>query len=221
MVNQLEAMTACFSTARVSFSMRKGTSSPRDVPSKKISSTSTQRNLRAIFTSSSRAKKPACTARWCWHASYIQKCGFRKAIIDSAADRFGADGGHRRRRGGGGECDRRRDAGTYSSPGSIDDARALASNLGIRFELLSINCAVEAYRKTLKEVFANQKEDVTEENIQSRARGTLLMALSNKFGAIVLSTGNKSELGVATVHFTGHGGGLASSPTCRKLWYTG
>jgi NAD+ synthetase len=86
--------------------------------------------------------------------------------------------------------------GPYSSPGSIDDARALASNLGIRFELLSINCAVEAYRKTLKEVFANQKEDVTEENIQSRARGTLLMALSNKFGAIVLSTGNKSELGV-------------------------
>src|SRR6202041_2852052 len=66
----------------------------------------------------------------------------------------------------------------------------------IRFELLSIDCAVEAYRETLKAVFANQKEDVTEENIQSRARGTLLMALSNKFGAIVLSTGNKSELGV-------------------------
>jgi NAD+ synthetase len=86
--------------------------------------------------------------------------------------------------------------GPYSSPGSIADARALASNLGIRFELLSIDCAVEAYRKTLKEVFAGQKEDVTEENIQSRARGTLLMALSNKFGAIVLSTGNKSELGV-------------------------
>ena len=72
----------------------------------------------------------------------------------------------------------------------------MAKNLGIRFELLSINDAVDAYRKTLKDVFANQKEDVTEENIQSRARGTLLMALSNKFGAIVLSTGNKSELGV-------------------------
>src|SRR6202049_187178 len=86
--------------------------------------------------------------------------------------------------------------GPYSSQGSIDDARSLAKNLGIRFELLSINPAYEAYRSTLQDVFAGTKEDVTEENIQSRARGTLLMALSNKFGAIVLSTGNKSELGV-------------------------
>jgi NAD+ synthetase len=86
--------------------------------------------------------------------------------------------------------------GPYSSQGSIDDARSLANNLGIRFELLSINPAYQAYRQTLKEVFAGMREDVTEENIQSRARGTLLMALSNKFGAIVLSTGNKSELGV-------------------------
>jgi len=91
------------------------------------------------------------------------------------------------------------------------------ANLGIRFELLSINCAVEAYRKTLKEVFANQKEDVTEENIQSRARGTLLMALSNKFGAIVLSTGNKSELGVGYCTLYGDMvGDWRSSPTCRK-----
>jgi NAD+ synthetase len=86
--------------------------------------------------------------------------------------------------------------GPYSSQGSIDDARALAKNLGIRFELLPIDLAYEAYRKTLQQVFSGEKEDVTEENIQSRARGTLLMALSNKFGAIVLSTGNKSELGV-------------------------
>jgi NAD+ synthetase len=86
--------------------------------------------------------------------------------------------------------------GPYSSPGSIDDARTLATNLGIRFELLPINSVVQAYRQTLQNVFAGRKEDVTEENIQSRARGTLLMALSNKFGAIVLSTGNKSELGV-------------------------
>src|SRR5262249_7821316 len=69
-------------------------------------------------------------------------------------------------------------------------------NLGIRFELLSINDAFDAYHRTLQGVFSGQKEDVTEENIQSRARGTMLMALSNKFGAIVLSTGNKSELGV-------------------------
>jgi NAD+ synthase/NAD+ synthase (glutamine-hydrolysing) len=142
---------------------------------------------------------------------YIQKCGFRKAIIglsggiDSAltaviaADAVGPENVI-----GVGM------PGPYSSPGSIDDARGLANNLGIRFELLSINCAVEAYRKTLKEVFAGRKEDVTEENIQSRARGTLLMALSNKFGAIVLSTGNKSELGVGYCTLYGDmAGGLA------------
>ncbi len=128
---------------------------------------------------------------------YMRKCGFRKAIIglsggiDSAltavvaADAVGAENVI-----GVGM------PGPYSSPGSIEDARALAKNLGIRFELLPINSAVDAYRETLRNVFAGCGEDVTEENIQSRARGTLLMALSNKFGAIVLSTGNKSELGV-------------------------
>ncbi len=128
---------------------------------------------------------------------YMRKCGFQTAIIglsggiDSAltaviaADAVGPENVI-----GVGM------PGPYSSPGSIDDARALAKNLGIRFELLSINRVFEAYRETLQQVFAGQKEDVAEENIQSRARGTLLMALSNKFGAIVLSTGNKSELGV-------------------------
>jgi NAD+ synthase (glutamine-hydrolysing) len=128
---------------------------------------------------------------------YIRKCGFQTAIvglsggIDSAltaviaADAVGPENVI-----GVGM------PGPYSSQGSIDDARSLAKNLGIRFELLSINPAYEAYRQTLRDVFAGLKEDVTEENIQSRARGTLLMALSNKFGAIVLSTGNKSELGV-------------------------
>ena len=128
---------------------------------------------------------------------YMHKCGFEKAIIglsggiDSAltaviaADAVGPENVI-----GVGM------PGPYSSPGSIADARTLAANLGIRFELLSINRVVEAYRETLREVFAGRKEDVTEENIQSRARGSMLMALSNKFGAIVLSTGNKSELGV-------------------------
>ena len=128
---------------------------------------------------------------------YMRKCGFQQAIIglsggiDSAltaviaADAIGPENVI-----GVGM------PGPYSSSGSIDDARALATNLGIRFELLSINRVFEAYRQTLQEVFAGRKEDVTEENIQSRARGTLLMALSNKLGAIVLSTGNKSELGV-------------------------
>jgi NAD+ synthase (glutamine-hydrolysing) len=86
--------------------------------------------------------------------------------------------------------------GPYSSQGSIDDGRQLAENLGIRFELLCITDIFDSYRKTLQGVFAGMKEDVTEENLQSRARGGLLMALSNKFRALVLSTGNKSELGV-------------------------
>ncbi len=128
---------------------------------------------------------------------YMRKCGFQKAIIglsggiDSAltaviaADAIGPENVI-----GVGM------PGPYSSKGSIDDARALAKNLGIRFELLPIDGVFEAYRLTLRDVFAGCKEDVTEENIQSRTRGTLLMALSNKFGAIVLSTGNKSELGV-------------------------
>ncbi|HZU41367.1 MAG TPA: NAD+ synthase [Terriglobales bacterium] len=86
--------------------------------------------------------------------------------------------------------------GPYSSRGSIDDARTLAVNLGIRFELIRITDAYDSYIKVLKPVFAGREEDVTEENIQSRIRGTLLMALSNKFAGLVLSTGNKSELGV-------------------------
>ena len=128
---------------------------------------------------------------------YMRKCGFQKAIvglsggIDSALTAvIASDAAGPENVIGVGM------PGPYSSPGSIDDARALARNLGIRFELLSINQAVEAYRQTLQEIFKGRKEDVTEENIQSLARGTLLMALSNKFGAIVLSTGNKSELGV-------------------------
>ena len=100
--------------------------------------------------------------------------------------------------------------GPYSSQGSIDDARALAKNLGIRFELLCITEPFDSYRKTLKNVFAGYKEDTTEENIQSRIRGGLLMAMSNKFGAIVLSTGNKSELGVGYCTLYGDmAGGLA------------
>jgi NAD+ synthase (glutamine-hydrolysing) len=86
--------------------------------------------------------------------------------------------------------------GPYSSKGSIDDARQLAANLGVRFEILPIGEICASYRDTLKDVFAGLKQDVTEENLQARARGTLLMALSNKFNAIVLSTGNKSELAV-------------------------
>jgi NAD+ synthase (glutamine-hydrolysing) len=128
---------------------------------------------------------------------YVHKCGFQRVIvglsggIDSAltaaiaVDALGPENVI-----GVGM------PGPYSSQGSIDDARSLAEHLKIRLELLPISDIYASYKKVLGGVFAGLKEDETEENLQSRARGMLLMALSNKFGAIVLSTGNKSELGV-------------------------
>jgi NAD+ synthase/NAD+ synthase (glutamine-hydrolysing) len=86
--------------------------------------------------------------------------------------------------------------GPYSSEHSVTDARDLARNLGIRFELLSINQAYESCLVELDPLFACAPRDVTEENLQSRLRGLNLMALSNKWGALVLTTGNKSELAV-------------------------
>jgi NAD+ synthase (glutamine-hydrolysing) len=142
---------------------------------------------------------------------YVRKCGFRQVIvglsggIDSAltaciaAEALGPENVI-----GVGM------PGPYSSSGSVDDARSLAQNLGIRFELLCIAEIFESYRMALQEVFAGCKEDATEENIQARTRGVLLMALSNKFEAIVLSTGNKSELGVGYCTLYGDmAGGLA------------
>jgi NAD+ synthase (glutamine-hydrolysing) len=142
---------------------------------------------------------------------YIRKCGFRQAIIglsggiDSAltaaiaADAIGVENVI-----GVGM------PGPYSSPGSIDDAKTVAANLGIRFETLPITEIFVGYRKVLCEIFQGRPEDATEENIQSRIRGSLLMALSNKFGALVLSTGNKSELGVGYCTLYGDmAGGLA------------
>jgi len=128
---------------------------------------------------------------------YVRKCGFKKVVIglsggiDSALTAAIATEavGPENVIGVG-------MPGPYSSQGSIDDARELAKNLGIRFELLPIGAINDSYRETLKDVFAGLKPDVAEENLQARARGTLLMALSNKFNAIVLSTGNKSELAV-------------------------
>jgi NAD+ synthase/NAD+ synthase (glutamine-hydrolysing) len=128
---------------------------------------------------------------------YVRKCGFKKVVIglsggiDSALTAAIATEavGPENVVGVG-------MPGPYSSPGSIDDARELAKNLGIRFELLPIGAIYDSYRDTLKDVFAGLQPDVTEENLQARARGSLLMALSNKFNAIVLSTGNKSELAV-------------------------
>ena len=84
----------------------------------------------------------------------------------------------------------------YSSEGSVADARALARNLGIRFEVLPIGSLFEGAKRALASVFAGRPEDVAEENLQSRLRGLLVMGFSNKHGALVLTTGNKSELAV-------------------------
>ncbi|MGB7191230.1 MAG: NAD+ synthase [Acidobacteriaceae bacterium] len=82
----------------------------------------------------------------------------------------------------------------YSSQGSIDDSRRLADNLGVRFEVLPISALFDQYNQTLAPLFAGLQPDITEENIQSRIRGALLMAASNKLNALVLTTGNKSEM---------------------------
>ncbi len=83
----------------------------------------------------------------------------------------------------------------YSSPESYEDARILAHNLGIQFNVIPIRTVFKSFQEALAQSFAGLPEDVTEENLQARIRGTILMALSNKFGYLVLATGNKSELG--------------------------
>jgi NAD+ synthetase len=128
---------------------------------------------------------------------YVRKCNFKSAIvglsggIDSAlvavlaADALGAD------KVLGVSMPAR-----YSSEGSLSDAAALAKNLGIRYEVLPIEPVFKSVEKQLEKVFAGTKPNEAEENVQSRLRGVTLMALSNKFGALVLTTGNKSEMAV-------------------------
>ena len=100
--------------------------------------------------------------------------------------------------------------GPYSSEGSRSDARKLAENLGIEFLTIPISDVFQSYRNTLADAFRGRPEDVTEENLQARVRGNLLMALSNKFGSMVLSTGNKSEMAVGYCTLYGDmAGGLA------------
>jgi len=84
----------------------------------------------------------------------------------------------------------------YSSAGTKSDSRKLAKNLGIEFKEIPIATAIKAYDQTLKDYFKGLKPDIAEENIQARIRGNILMALSNKFDLLVLTTGNKSELAV-------------------------
>lgn len=97
---------------------------------------------------------------------------------------------------------------TYTSNESLSDAAATAEALHIRYDIMPIHAAVEGLTKSLEKVFAGTTPDATEENLQSRARGTLLMAISNKFGPIVLTTGNKSEVsvGYATLYGDMNGG---------------
>jgi NAD+ synthetase len=128
---------------------------------------------------------------------YVRKCGFSKVLIalsggiDSAlvaaiaAEALGAE-----------NVTAVGMPSPYSSEGSIEDSVKLAANLGIRFELIGISELFREYLRTLEPMFAGRPADITEENIQSRIRGNLLMALSNKFGALVLTTGNKSEMAV-------------------------
>ena len=128
---------------------------------------------------------------------YVRKCGFRRVIvglsggIDSAlVAAIAAEALGKENVLGIGMPSQ------YSSAGSIEDSRELASNLGICFEVIGINDLFKGYTSALQPLFEGRPHDVTEENIQSRIRGNLLMALSNKLGALVLTTGNKSEMAV-------------------------
>ena len=128
---------------------------------------------------------------------YLHKCGFKKALlglsggIDSAlvatiaVAALGAD-----------SVTGVLMPGPYSSQGSIDDARSLANNLGMPTLHLPITASYEGMLQALQEPFAGYPADITEENLQSRLRGVTLMALSNKLGSMVLTTGNKSEMAV-------------------------
>ncbi len=147
----------------------------------------------------------------CGTRDYVRKCGFSKGVIglsggiDSAlvaaiaVDALGP-----------GNVIGVSMPGPYSSKDSLVDAAQLAQNLDIQYSVIPIDEIFQTYRKALCAAFANQCEDVAEENIQARVRGNLLMALSNKFGSMVLSTGNKSEYAVGyTTLYGDMAGGLA------------
>ncbi len=128
---------------------------------------------------------------------YIHKCGFKSAVlglsggIDSAltaaiaVEALGAENVHGISL-----------PSQYSSDHSLADARGLAENLGIRYNVVPIKDAFETLKGGLADLFEGRPEDTTEENIQARLRGVILMAMSNKFGSLLLTTGNKSELAV-------------------------
>ena len=153
----------------------------------------------------------AYSALVCGTRDYVRKCGFREVIIglsggiDSAVVAAIAAEAMGKENVLGVAM-----PGPYSSRESLADAKQLAGNLGIRFMEIPIGAVYNAYLSTLARPFTGRGTDVTEENIQARIRGNLLMALSNKFGSLVLSTGNKSELAVGYCTLYGDmAGGLA------------
>jgi NAD+ synthetase len=153
---------------------------------------------------------------------YARKCGFKSAVlglsggIDSsivaciAVEALGAD----------------RVLGVsmpsmFSAPESYEDARSLAQNLGMQFDTIPIKPVFQAFTKSLSGAFSGLSEDETEENLQARIRGTILMALSNKLGHLVLSTGNKSELaaGYCTLYGDMVGGLAVISDVPKTMIY--
>ena len=153
---------------------------------------------------------------------YVYKCGFHQVVlglsggIDSALTAcIAVDALGRENVVGVGM------PGPYSSRGSIDDAAELARNLRIRFELVPIGGIFDAYQKALAPVFTGCRPDVTEENIQARIRGALLMAVCNKFGGLLLTTGNKSEMaaGYCTLYGDMCGGLAVISDVPKTLVY--
>src|SRR6202012_585598 len=98
----------------------------------------------------------------------------------------------------------------FSSQHSLDDARVLAERLGVQYDVVPIKQAFDTMKEQLQPGFAGKAEDTTEENLQARLRGVILMALSNKFGSLLLTTGNKSEIAVGYCTLYGDmAGGLA------------
>jgi len=150
---------------------------------------------------------------------YIHKCGFERAIvglsggIDSAVTVAIAAAAL-----GAGNVRAVTMPSPYSSQGSVDDSRALAANLGVELDVVPIGDVMSSYQRSLPKVFEGNAAGVAEENIQARIRGNILMAYSNKFGCMVLSTGNKSELAVGYCTLYGDmSGGVAVISDVPKM----